>query len=256
MASEKIDTIDYSSIISDLEAKKAALEASIASLRAAQSHGALGRAVEGNAGPVVFNGASSFGENGKSSDLPQGALHGKTIPQAIKIYLSAVKKRQTNRQITDALQDHGMASTGSLEISVTGALNRMKGQELLRFKDGWALADWHPDSFKSRFTDSDAKKGNGKRGKRKKSKRQMAAPQTPTAKLPEDELSPQERILALLRSKPDSEFPGHEIIGKLGIKQSVGNLVLGRIVFRKLAERLPNGNYLIRSSHASATAVQ
>src|SRR5271166_4055386 len=99
-------TIDYGAILANMEAKKAALEAAIASLRAALAMGALGASgdlPEGIAAASVS--AALYG-----GDVPNGAFLGKSIPDAAKLYLEIVKKKQTSREIAEALQKGGIES--------------------------------------------------------------------------------------------------------------------------------------------------
>lgn len=250
MATEKID---YVALLSELEAKKAALEVSIASIRSALALGVLGQAVEG----VEVAQAGTAGiENGVPMDLPRGALHGKSIPQAIKLYLSAVKKRQTNKQITDALKEHGVASTGKLEQVVTGSLNRMRGKEVLRFDDGWGLTSWYPDTFRSKITEGSSKVAKTGKAKRK-SKKQSAAAPTPAKSEPVKTVGTQERILQLLRSKPNTEFSSQDVTNQLSLRPQTAPFVLGKLEYKKLIEKTASGKFRALASkvHEMTAAV-
>lgn len=90
MAEEKMD---YSSMLADMEAKKAALETAIASLRAALAAGALGAP-----GDLPVGAAASL-PTAVSGDIPTGAFLGKSIPAAIKLYLAAMRKKCTTREM-------------------------------------------------------------------------------------------------------------------------------------------------------------
>lgn len=264
-----LDKVDYAALLSDLEAKKAALEASIASIRSAMALGVLGEAAEGV--EVPQRGSTSSGDNGAPVDLPRGALLGKTIPQAITLYLSAVKRRQTNKQITEALKEQGVVSTGKLEQVVTGSLNRMRGIEVLRFDDGWGLTAWYPESFKSKMaepsgkTPKTAKAGkNGKtaalrararkalvKGKKgatrdSKGKKSNAEATTAPAVKPAtgaEPLGTQERILELLRAHPATEFSPPEVTSRLGLRPQTAPFVLGKLAHKKQIERTAAGTY-------------
>ena len=130
MASEKFD---FGEFLAVLEAKRAALDALIGSYRHALSIGALGQ------GEIDIAASSSSGmSTGTPMELPTGALLGKSVPAAIKLILSAAKKKMSVRDIANALKDGGVESTAaSFENNVTGALHRLKATgEVLRFKDG------------------------------------------------------------------------------------------------------------------------
>ena len=100
--------MDYQTMLADMEAKKAVLEQAIASLKAAIVAGALGRS--GEVPPGSFSAGSSSME---PVELPVGAFLNKSVPAAIKLYLSAVKKKQTTQQITTALKEGGVESIAS-----------------------------------------------------------------------------------------------------------------------------------------------
>jgi hypothetical protein len=95
---------------------------------------------------------------GTPVNLPRGALLGKSVPAAIKLYLSAARQKKTTRDIATALKEGGVESLASnFDATVTSALHRLRiASEVLRFDDGWALAEFYPDSFKSRMA-KDAK---------------------------------------------------------------------------------------------------
>ena len=148
MASEKFDFAEFLAV---LEAKRAALDALIGSYRAALSIGALGQP-----GDIDVSGIASTPTlaAGKPVDLPQGALLGMSIPAAIKLYLSAARRKQTTREITAGLKEGGVESTSRFfENTVSTALHRLKAAgDVLKFNDGWALAELYPESFRSRIS--------------------------------------------------------------------------------------------------------
>src|ERR1700747_306325 len=96
-----MELLDYAAILADLEAKKSALEQAIASFRQAMASGALGQMTEGGIVP-------SLGTSFSGGEVPAGAFLGKSIPEAAKLYLEIVKKKQTTREIAEALQKGGM----------------------------------------------------------------------------------------------------------------------------------------------------
>ena len=122
MTAEKPDQDNFLAMIN---AKLAALQALAESYQAALSIGALGPG---------------------SVDLPVGVFRDKSIPEAIKLYLKAARRKQTVKKIAAGLAEHGLVSTSkSFETTVTGSLHRLKeAGVVLRFKDGWDLAESYP----------------------------------------------------------------------------------------------------------------
>ena len=94
---------DYAAILADMEAKYAILGNAITSLRAL-----LGAGVVGPVGDISLPGSvPASNPGGMSMALPRGAFLGKKAPEAIKLYLSAVRKKQTNKEIAQALKEGG-----------------------------------------------------------------------------------------------------------------------------------------------------
>lgn len=166
------DKFDFAEVLAVLEAKRAALDALIGSFRAAMSVGALGQPGDTD-GAVQAHGTF----NGKSFgpvDLPQGALLGKSLPTAIQLYLSAARRKQTTNEIVAALKEGGIETTSqSFVNTVYTALHRLKAAgTVLKFNDGWALAEFYPENLRSRLAERDAKpsRKTAKRPKRERAK--------------------------------------------------------------------------------------
>ncbi len=147
MASEKFDFAEFLAV---LEAKRAALDALIGSYRAALSIGALGGDVD-----MTAVGASSglSQKTGGPVDLPQGALLGKSLPAAIQLYLEAARRKQTTKEVVAALKEGGVESTSqNFDNTVATALHRLKtAGVVLKFNDGWALAEFYPENLRNRL---------------------------------------------------------------------------------------------------------
>lgn len=160
-----------------IEAKIAALKALAESYRAAVSVGAWGQG--GEIDLSSLRSSSLGGGSDAPIELPQGALLGKSLPAAIKLYLSAVRKKQTTREITVAMREGGVESTAaSFENNVTSALHRLRATgEVLKFSDGWGLAELYPENLRSRIAaKSDAKpKSVARKAKRQKPSAAKAA---------------------------------------------------------------------------------
>jgi hypothetical protein len=240
MAQDK--TQDPGVILAGLEAKKAALEALIASWRAAIAIGALGPVSDL---PSLNGGGSESGP----IELPEGAFRGRSVPEAIKLYLSAAKRKQTAKEIAAALREGGMESTAAnFETVITGALHRLKGRdEVLRFKDGWALAEHYSEHLRARLADTKRhapskgakrKRGRPRKNKQKAESKAESKPKTPT--IVKSEKSVPERMRDALAGK---ELSAAEVAEAVGIKSQVAALLLGKLVSNKWAEKTGSGKF-------------
>jgi hypothetical protein len=158
------EMIDYAAILADAKAKRAALDAFIASLENAQALGALGQPGEGVSAPL------GFGISGPPVELPVGALKNKSVSNAIKLYLAACKKKQSIHEIATALKEGGIESTSkNFEVIVYNALRALtKAGIVLQFKDGWALAELYNPQLRARLAQqNNAPKKSAKKGRRK-----------------------------------------------------------------------------------------
>ncbi len=239
-------TTDYAAILADMEAKKTALENAIAGLRGALASGALGVAVGDSllfkdSVAVSLSPVAATASAG-SIALPRGAFLGKTATESIKLYLSTVRKKQTNKEIAQALKDGGLESTRkNFDNLVTNALFRLKQDgTVLRFDDGWGLAEWYPESFRARVTEKAA--NSGKRNAKKKAVARRADDShskktsgSPTAG------GLEQRIEAILRSDPSRVFTAQGIADALGVNAGAVSLALGRMAGKRKAEKAQAG---------------
>src|ERR1035438_5529030 len=112
---------DIAAIIKDLMNRRAALDAAITNLLTASGAMVAGTDFSSSV-PLMSTGG---GADQQPTELPRGALLGKSLPAAVKLYLSAMKKKQTDREIAAALREGGVESTSdNFEKVVTGCLNR------------------------------------------------------------------------------------------------------------------------------------
>ena len=180
------------------KAQHAALGRLIESYEEAARIGAVLDPAEANvaAGILSAAGSSGMAAVGAAMELPVGAFLNMSIPEAIKLYLSTIKRKQTAREIAVALKEGGMESTAAnWETTVTGALHRLKtAGEVLRFKDGWAFAGHYPDSLRARIAKDD--KPKKRRGRQKKGAR------TATEKAGETDTTPLRRGIVLTGPVP------------------------------------------------------
>jgi hypothetical protein len=228
--------LDYAAMIADLESKKAAIEASIASLRLAAGAELGGRSND----PINVSG------NDKPFDLPVGAFLNMSIPAAIKLYLSSIKRKQTVKEITTALRAGGMESTSeSFENTVATALHRMKmadPPEALRFPDGWGLAELYPESLRSRLSQAQKPAKAKKKKAGKKGKREAKPPETtdaPAASSPRPEMM----VEQFFARNTEGEFTTKEVAQSLGLSAQTIGLLASKLASRGILEKTPEGKF-------------
>lgn len=229
MASEKQDRNDQQDqFLAAIDAKMAALQMLRASYVSAVSIGAFGPV--GDLGGLMPMTVLSTAGSGPV-ELPRGALLGKSLPAAIKLYLSAAKQKQTVSQIASALRDGGVETTSrNFENIITGALNRLKrAGEVLRFREGWALADFYPENLRNKIAE---KESGQKRGKARNGRRRQRSPKGEQAKAAKrTSQNPPDlagRIEAFIRSGGRPVAAG-EVTQAVGAPSNVVGLALGRL---------------------------
>jgi hypothetical protein len=189
------------------------------------------------------------------TELPRGAFLGKSIPGAVKLYLYAMKKKQTDREIAVALREGGVESTSdNFEKVVTGCLNRMKmSGEVLRFKDGWGLAEFYPAHLRSSLSqDGVAKRKLPKKPPKKKTPQagKSVRAGTDAAKkplaVPTSESKPtlDHRIGEFVRNHGMEWFNAADILVALpDLEPKSLPMVLGRLAKKHLWIKGPDGKY-------------
>jgi hypothetical protein len=232
-------------LVAYAEARIAAWQAVLASVKTALALDAGGQMPDG----IELSAVSQNGDLGAPLDLPDGAFHGKSIPACIKLYLSAVKKKRSIKDIATALREGGVESkSGSLDSPVNTALLRLKAAgEVLRFKDGWGLAEWYPANMRGSAPTS-AKRSKRKKKGKKATAKGTSAPipakaephkVTETTK-PEDK--PEPRILAFFKANR-REVAASEVATTLGLKIQTTHLILAKLAHQKKIEKLSPGHF-------------
>lgn len=249
MASEKDKGQDRPVDVGDpfltaVDAKIGALQQLRASYVAAVSLGAFGQAGD----PAAFgSGPSGMGGGlgGAPMELPRGALLGKSLPAAIKLYLAAVKRKQSIKQIAIALREHGVESMAkNFETPIQSAVYRMRESgELLRFDDGWALAEFYPESLRNRIAEKDAKP--------KKAKKRAARAKAKTAKATKEQTEARpaaagltDLIVAYLRQQGKG-VEASAVAAAMGVPSNVVGLALGRLKKQERVVKGPDGLYSV-----------
>jgi hypothetical protein len=217
-----------------IDAKIAALQKLRASFIDAASLGAMAEA-----GDVAAGAVSSFsaGLGTAPMDLPTGALLGKSLPAAIKLYLGAVKRKQLPTEIAAALKEGGVESTAANFLNnVTSSLHRLKtAGEVLQFKDGWALAEFYPESLRNRIVKDGkpAKKRSrtsaAKNSKRKAEPKAKAKPHGPQTTAPGFEQRAKDYLL--------TRQGQYTSVDELAAQLRVPNVQVLRLALGKLAKQ-------------------
>ncbi|HEY1901703.1 MAG TPA: hypothetical protein VGG56_04685 [Terracidiphilus sp.] len=234
--------IDYSVILADLYAKRAGIDAAIQGVIAASGSYIH---TESNSGSSSFS-PSGNGDR-QPTELPRGAFLGKSLPAAVKLYLSAVMKKQTIKEITVALRDGGVETTSpNFENVITGCLNRMKTNgEILRFKDGWGLPEFYPEHLRRSLSQAGATKSKipGKKATKKAKKPSKPAKVNPSPK-PESTDGLAQKIGAFLNTSAGIFFTPQEIASAIpGAKSNVVSLMMGRLIKKPGFEKSAEGKY-------------
>jgi hypothetical protein len=227
------------------EARIAAWQAVLASLKSALALDPGGQTVEGL--DLSSASAAQNGELGQPMDLPDGAFFGKSVPACIKLYLSAVRKKKTGKEIATALREGGVESTaGSFEGIVNTALIRLRAAgEVLKFKDGWGLSEWYPANMRTSGSTGKPQVKSKKKGKKAKAKGAAIAAPTEAKKVteiskPEDK--PEPRILAFFKLH-HREIAASEVAAALGLKIQTAHLVLAKLAHQKKIEKVSPGHF-------------
>jgi len=245
-----MESLDYTAILADLEAKKAALEAAIASVRAAMGAGLLGQIGEGAAGL-----SSALAHSMSGGEVPDGAFLGKSIPEGAKLYLEIVKKKQTTREIADALQKGGMESTSKdfpgIVLAVLGRARKAPKSAIVKVGNQWGLATWYPKGVGVVAPNAPKKRGKKKQQKIAKATGQKPGSKAETKPAPaaqpvpitEKKKGAGEQIMEMLQSKPALEFTPQQIAQQVGKPVSITHLMLANLVRARKAEKTPRATY-------------
>jgi hypothetical protein len=252
------EKIDYVAILNDMKAKRAVLDASIAALEAALVSGTLGQGAEG-----INSGAGNGGPNspGTPMDLPKGAFLGKNMTEAILLYLSAVRQRKTVREIATALLEGGIVSTsGKFTGVVQAKMQGLKGSgQVLKFADGWGLAEWYPAGFRSsaeKAAKATKKAKRRKTGPNSANRKARAQPDPkPQPEAHTEKPGAQISIESHFDANPGAEFSTAELSKALGIKIGAANLVCAKLAHRGKLEKTQAGKYRSAKLHAMPKAV-
>ncbi len=229
--SPRLDSLDYGAVLADLQAKRAALDQAITSLQAAAASGALTAAVGDS---MVMADSVAVGLHG--GEVPVGAFLGKSIPEAARLCLQIVKRKMTSREISDALKKGGIETTASnfpsLVHSILTRASSKSPSEILKLdRSFWGLASWYPAGVRSGASTRAPKTRRGRRNR------------VSAKSGKHDGNGAESQIVELLHRKPGSEFAPQEIAESLGMRIQTVHFLLGKLAFRKQAEKTTGGKY-------------
>ena len=222
--------VDYGAIIADLEAKKAALEQTIASLRSALAIGALGQPGDAAVGSQAFISSASGGE------VPVGAFLGRSIPDAAKLCLQIVKRKMTSREIADALKKGGIESTSqsfpTIVHSILVRASKANSGIVKLDRSFWGLAEWYPAGL--RGTVVARRPAKSKKATRAKKAASNKPESTGVAR---DGKGTQVRLIEYLRSKPGIELSPQEIATSLGVRVQTIHFLLRKACVQEFKQK-------------------
>lgn len=230
-----------SAMILNLQKMRAGIDSAIASLT--QVMAASGAIIPGDESLPVA------GFESQPTELPRGAFLGKSLPAAVKLYLSAMKKKQTIREIATALREGGVESTSdNFEGVITGCLNRMKANgEILRFNDGWALAEFYPEHLRNRLSHGLPKKTTNKNAK--KPKKSAKSPKQNGEKTPAVG-GLEQKIEAYARTRQGEMIGFKDLLNAIpGSSIQAVSLTLGRLAKKRGWEKSGDGKYRVGPSN-------
>lgn len=150
-------------------------------------------------------------------ELPVGAFRGMTITEAVKLYLQSVRRKQSVQEIAEGLRTGGIESTAKdFGPTLRSILHQLKKRgELLRFKDGWDLAEAHSTALRNRLAKDTAKGVRKTKGGTKKKARSATAKGAAAKAAGPRGPSPDERIVAFLGAKPLEWFTRAQVADAL-----------------------------------------
>jgi len=149
------ETIDYAAVLADLEAKRAAIDGTIAGIRQMLNLGA-------EQGETPTAGAERV-----PVEVRSDTFFRMTMPDAIVKFLEIAKRPRTLSEITKALEDGGLPTTAKNLMPIVGSnLSRLKtaGEVCQPAQGKWGLAAWYPALARQIVT---AKPTGKKRGRPK-----------------------------------------------------------------------------------------
>ena len=229
------DRTESDPVLASLKAKVAAWQAAVDSYLAA-------KALYGGS-----DGGVGHGARGGPSERPVNAFRGLTMNEAIKLLLKSVQRKQTPAEIADGLKNGGFVTTAKdIGPTLRSALNKLKTEGvLLRFPDGWDLAEAHSAMIRHRIA-KESEKSSRKHGKKNKAAKAKGRPAVQPLKTTKPEGTLDDRAEAFLRAHQAETFTAKEIAAGLGLPDASKLILsLSRMVRYNKATKDSEGRYSI-----------
>jgi hypothetical protein len=130
------DAANYEAVLADLRAQREELDRTIELIER--------RLVGLGIAPTPDRAAPRI--DSEPREMASDTFFGMSIPDAIKKFLSMVKKKQPTTAITTALNAGGLQHTSkSFYSTVFTVLRRLEGRgEIVRVGKDWGLVEWYP----------------------------------------------------------------------------------------------------------------
>ncbi len=186
-------------------------------------------------------------------ELPVNAFRGMTMSEAIKLLMKSVQRKQTTAEIAEGLKNGGLVSTAKdIMPTLRNALSVLKGQGvLLRFSDGWDLAEAHSAMIRHRITKGESSKSKKRGTATAKGKRSQPSKPKQPARPKAENAAPtlDARAFQFLQTHPTQTFTAKQIAEALSVPDATKlNLPLSRLVRFKKALKDSDGRYLVRAA--------
>jgi hypothetical protein len=142
------------------------------------------------------------------------------------------------------------SNASNFENVVTGALFGLKkAGKVLRFKDGWGLAEWYPAHIRAvapMASNKRTKKKGRKNGRKNTATKSpaVAGDMKASASVPAKGKA-NDRIIDLLRTKPEREYSLAEIAEHVGMGVKGARLTLGKLLKAGRVKMSAPGMYTI-----------
>ncbi len=245
------DKLDYSKVLDDMLAKRAAIDAVIINIQTL-----LGMEPSESSPPASVTPVSRT-----ATDIPAVAFLGKSIPDAARLYFQIVKRKATSREIADALVRGGMETRSPrFHEIVRSVLDRARkaGGDIVKLdKSYWGLAEWYPSGVRI--------SGAAKQQRRAKRNRRRHSPSTaqhdpappPAQDAPRDSedpppIGPRAAIIQYFTRNPNAEYSTAELAAALELKLSTVALICSKLGQHKiLIETAPKRFRLAQQQPAS-----
>jgi hypothetical protein len=201
------EMIDYNAVLTDLEAKRAAIDTAIAAMRQMLNLGADQQSTSPNS-------VQPSERRDQLTEIRFDSFFGMSIPDAVKKCFAIIKRPLGLTEITKALGEGGLLSTSKdLSSTVSATLTRMKNTDgdLVQIQGKWAPVEWYP-AMRREKVDSHAKP------KSKRNKKSSASVPSSNRKVGESKLTPEQ--VRQIKSRREQGISQYKIADEFGLSRS------------------------------------